>query len=244
MDEIAETICVQSLRGQLRDLFSLQAYFGALERGRFSLVVLDAFYRFMPRDMDENDNGTMASLYNHIDLYADRLGCSFVLIHHTTKGNQSAKSVTDVGAGAGSQSRAADTHLVMRPHEEPGAVVLDAAVRSWAPVEPSVLRWTFPVWTPASELDPTALRNEKRKTKEKPRSEWTADTFVGAFLAEEIRPREAILSTARKAGLSTWRATCLLREAEAQGLVHRHGKSRNRPSGYSTQPPAEEGGEA
>ena len=47
----------------------------------------------------------MANIYNQIDWCADQLGCSFVLIHHASKGNQSVKSVTDVGSGAGSQSR-------------------------------------------------------------------------------------------------------------------------------------------
>ena len=47
------------------------------------------------------------------------LGCSFVLIHHSTKGNQSGKTITDVGAG--SQSRTTDTHLIRdaREHTEP-----------------------------------------------------------------------------------------------------------------------------
>ncbi len=86
------------------------------------------------------------SIYNLIDRYALQLGCCFVLIHHSSKGNQSGKAVTDVRTGAGSQSRATDTHLIPRPHEEPGAVVVDAAVRSWPPIEPRCLRWEFPVF--------------------------------------------------------------------------------------------------
>ncbi len=196
MNEIAETMCVQSLRGQLRDIFSMRQYFESLAPGRYSLVVLDAFYRFMPRDMDENDNSTMASIYNHADALADRLGCSFVLIHHSTKGNQSAKAVTDVGAGAGSQSRATDTHLVLRPHEEPGAVVLEAAVRSWPPVEPMVLCWLFPLWKPAPELDPSALRSEKPKCKGDTPKAWTPESFVAAFVRDEPQVRAAPQGTA------------------------------------------------
>ncbi len=44
--------------------------------------------------------------------------------------SQAGKAITDVGAGAGSQSRATDTHLILRPHEEKNCAVLDAAVRS------------------------------------------------------------------------------------------------------------------
>jgi len=42
----------------------------------------------------------------------------------------------------------------LRPHEENDVVVLDAAVRSWPPVE---LRCTFPVWTTDDTLDPADL---------------------------------------------------------------------------------------
>jgi len=58
---------VQNLRGRWQDIFSLGTYFRSLQPGRFQLIILDAMYRFMPREMDENDNGTMASVYNAID---------------------------------------------------------------------------------------------------------------------------------------------------------------------------------
>ncbi|RMF21474.1 MAG: hypothetical protein D6760_09385 [Deltaproteobacteria bacterium] len=250
MDEIAETLCVQSLRGQLRDIFAMGAYFESLEPGRFTLVVLDAFYRFMPVGGDENDNATMANIYNRIDAFADRLGCCFVLIHHTTKGNQSAKSVTDVGAGAGSQSRATDTHLVMRPHEEPGAVVLDAAVRSWPPIEPLVLRWQFPVWMRAPDLDPAALRQPNvRRSRAKQNAEddteaqapqWDAESFAATFIDNEPRTRESILQRAVESGLSEWKAGRLLRRAEAAGLIYRWVTAKNRPISYAVNPPPED----
>lgn len=40
-------------------------------RGRFRIIVIDAFYRAMPCNMDGNDNGTMASVYNHLDAYTN-----------------------------------------------------------------------------------------------------------------------------------------------------------------------------
>jgi len=230
MNEIAETMHVQSMRGQLRDIFSLGQYFESLDSGRFALVVLDAFYRFMPRDMDENDNGTMANIYNHVDALADRLGSSFVLIHHATKGNQSAKAVTDVGAGAGSQSRATDTHLVLRPHDEPGAVVLEAAVRSWPPIEPMPLRWLFPVWKPATDLDPALLKSEKPKRgkagpkpAETPKQpSWTVERFVEAFLTDQPATKAEIRERATDVpGLSWRRVSDFLEIGERNGLIER-----------------------
>jgi hypothetical protein len=239
-DAFADRVFVLNLRGQLKDVFSLRPFFESIEPARYRVIILDAFYRFMPRDMDENDNGTMASLYNHLDLYADRLGCCFVLIHHTTKGNQSAKSVTDVGAGAGSQSRATDTHLVLRNHEERGAVVLDAAVRSWAPIDPLVLRWEFPLWVPAPELDPTQLKPErpKRRTsagQDLPPEDQVRD-FVLRFVREEPQARTVILRAATAGGLSGRQAQQLLRCAQDQGLIFHWGGGRFHPSKYATTP--------
>ncbi|MCL2645416.1 MAG: AAA family ATPase [Phycisphaerales bacterium] len=235
IDSYADHVHVENLRGRQQDVFSLATYFQALKPGRFKIIILDAFYRFMPRDMDENDNGTMANLYNHIDRYADLLRCSFVLIHHTTKGNQSGKSVTDVGAGAGSQSRATDTHMVLRPHDEEDAVVLDAAVRSWPPVAPRCLRWSYPIWSPADELNPEELRVDKGKKKAEKKEQWTPQAFVDAFIDDQPVTRSAILTKAIDAGLSRWLADNLLRAADADLLVTRHGEGkRGQPCTYTS----------
>ncbi len=154
-----------NLRGRLMDLVTLGDHLLRIPAGTYQLIVLDAFYRTLPKDADENSNAAMASLYNRLDYYAESLQAAFAVIHHATKGNQSDKSVTDIGAGAGAQSRATDTHLVLRPHEEENVVVLDAATRSWPPVSPVCLRWDFPIWRPALELDPTALLRFRRKPK-------------------------------------------------------------------------------
>ena len=221
-------------------MFTLGKYFEALIPGRFKVIILDAFYRFMPRDMDENDNGTMSSLYNHIDRYADRLRCSFVLIHHTTKGNQGGKSITDVGAGAGSQSRATDTHMILRAHEADDAVVLDAAVRSWPPVARRCLRWTFPVWSPADDLDPSCLRGDNGR-KRGDKKDLTPGAFVEAFVNDTPATRSAIMAKAVSAGLSRWAADNLLRTADNDGLMVRQGSGkRNEPFTYRRGPAPKE----
>jgi hypothetical protein len=248
-DEYKHGVFIENLRGKLRDIHAMAGYFQTLEPGRYQVIVLDAFYRFLPRDTDENDNGAMANIYNQIDWCADYLGCSFVLIHHASKGNQSGKSVTDVGSGAGSQSRATDAHLVLRPHEEPDCVVLEAAVRSWPPVDPICLRWRFPVWNPDPSLDPFALRGLRRGRTRASHSgsavepAWTVEQFVSAFLTENPRDRSEIVPCTQSAGLSQRKATQLLRQAESQGLVHRWSFGANRPVKFATVEQHEENSE-
>ena len=244
-DEYSQNVFVENLRGKLRDIHSMASYFQTLEPGRYQIIVLDAFYRFLPRDTDENDNGAMANIYNQIDWCADHLACSFVLIHHASKGNQSGKSVTDVGAGAGSQSRATDAHLVLRPHEEANCVVLDAAVRSWPPVDPICLRWEFPIWYPDNTLDPFALRGLRRRRDSSGSAQatrqpaWTADRFVEAFVTEDPGDRTEIVAQAQMVGMSQRKATELIRQAESQGLIYRWTFGANRPVKFATieQPP-------
>ncbi|MHC5033375.1 MAG: AAA family ATPase, partial [Planctomycetota bacterium] len=67
MREFGTRIHIDNLRGRLRDIQKLEPYFRALEAERYKIIVLDAFYRFMPQGGDENDNATMANIYNLID---------------------------------------------------------------------------------------------------------------------------------------------------------------------------------
>lgn len=230
ISEIAETIHVQNLRGQLRDIYSLRPCLGPIEPGRIAVVVLDAFYRFIPSGTNENDNAAMANIYNHVDALAEALDSSFVLIHHATKGNQSGRSVTDVGAGAGSQSRATDTHLVLRPHAVPGTIVLEAAVRSWPPILPVALRWSYPVWRRASDLDPLQLKpgtpkrsNRAEKADEKPKPPpWTLERFIEAFLTNAPATKSAIRERAADVPeLSLRRVNGFIEIGEDKGLIGR-----------------------
>ncbi len=157
---------VMSLRGRLKTLDDLKADLDRIEPGEFAVIGLDARYRFAKDGESENDNAAQARFYNLVDQIAERTGSAIVLVHHSSKGSQGDKKVVDVGAGAGSQSRAADCHLVLREHQDDNAVVLDAAVRSFKPVEPLVLKWSFPLWLPDTSADPLALKGISKPSDE------------------------------------------------------------------------------
>lgn len=242
-DEYADRISVLNLRGHLQDIFSLGKLFASFEPGRFKLIIIDAFYRALPIDTDENDNGTMAQLYNAIDNYSARLGCAFVLIHHTSKGIQGGKSVTDVGSGAGAQSRAADAHVVLRQHEVDGIVVLDGVVRSWAPLNPICLQWEFPRWRPAPDHDPAILRVEGRKRNRKEEEQanadapvaWTVEAFVGRFISDKGRTADEIHIDAEAADLSQKKSERFLGAAVASGKAFKWEMGSKAKALYSTQ---------
>jgi hypothetical protein len=224
--EWEHNVCIECLRGKNMDIYGLGRYLQQVEPGRFKLIILDAFYRFMPVGFNENDNAQMTTIYNYIDVIAARLQCAFLLIHHSTKGNQSEKEITAVGAGAGAMSRATDCHLILRPHAEESVAVLDAAVRSWPPIAPFCLRWKFPIWTPADELDPNDLRKPGRPRKQDEvvtptPSKWTPETFATRFVSVEPKSKRLILASAASEGLSERGAENLLALAEDAGKVFR-----------------------
>ena len=162
-----QDLAILSLRGNLRSLADLGCDLDALSPGEFQAIVLDAKYRFAIAGVSENDNAAETMLYNELDRISDKTKSAIILVHHASKGAQTDKRVTDVGAGAGAQSRAADCHIVLREHEDPGVVVLEAAVRSFAPVEPLSLRWEFPLWQPAFDIDPSKLKGRQGKQEER-----------------------------------------------------------------------------
>lgn len=247
MDQLHKSLHIASLRGNLRDIFHMRSYFDSLEPGRYPVIILDAFYRFLPQGADENNNATMANIYNELDRHAQRLRSSFVLIHHSTKGNQAGKSVTDVGAGAGSQARATDCHLVLRPHQEKGVVVMDAVVRSFEPFMPLCLRWTFPVWMVDKDLNPDQLRRESGKgrnhsavTKKKPaKATWTVEAFVQSFVTKEPKTELAICGKAHEKNISGRKAKQLLQGAIEEQKVFAWEKARNQKVRYATRRPSE-----
>ena len=148
--EIDETIDVLSLRGHSVDINWMGHYMTMIERGHYGLIVLDALYRTLPEGSSENDNAAMTAIFNRIDRYAEMTGSAFAIVHHSSKGDQSGKSITDMGSGAGSISRATDTHLVIRPHESDGLAVLEAVTRSFAQPDATSIKWEYPQWVPVA----------------------------------------------------------------------------------------------
>jgi RecA-family ATPase len=170
--ELARRVDVAFIRGARGSVEDLEATMREQGRGTYDLVILDAFYRFIPAGSDENSNSDMTALYNHIDQIASVSEAATILVHHSTKGSQTGKSTMDVGAGAGSIGRATDSHVVFLRHEEEGCVTMEARCRSWPSVAPKVLHVDPPrVWhDPKDALDPSDLWQppapKKRKAQE------------------------------------------------------------------------------
>lgn len=139
-DEVLDRLTILSQRGAEKDIRLLKKNLQENSNLKFDVIIIDALYKALPKDVDENSNGQITDIYNLLDSYARTMGGAIVLVHHTSKGNQANKSITDVGSGAGAQSRSPDTHLTLRQHNVEGVVSVFCCVRSFPPVEPFCLR--------------------------------------------------------------------------------------------------------
>jgi hypothetical protein len=187
------------------------------EPGTYKLIVLDAMYRFAIDGVSENDNAAMAEFYNLLDRIAAHTKAAIVVVHHSAKGYQNAKRVTDVGAGAGAQSRAADSHLVLREHKLNGVFVLEAAVRSFPTVEPMALMFEYPAWVPLLDVDPTQLKTPQIERQVR-RDEEAISKITEALAGEPATPRKLRDAT----GMGRDRIQRLLTLMESQDLVERN----------------------
>jgi hypothetical protein len=242
-DTLGDRLAIETFRGKMLDASTLGPYFRAIGPGRFDLIIIDPLYRLIPADGDENANAAMAGIFTRLIGYAEDLNAGVMLVHHASKGSQSDKSTTDVGAGAGAQSRAADAHIVLREHKEPDAAVFSAVVRSWPPVEDKAMRWAYPRWVPAPDLDPAELKLPGRRGRvnaptpaEPPPPAWTPERVAAELVGPSPRRRDAIQAVAIAAGMGVREFDRNLAAAEAGGLVHRI-IGPNRAAMFTTTPP-------
>lgn len=214
----AADIRVVSLRGRLEDLPTLRTRMvTTAKRMGARAIILDALYRMIPSATSENDNAAMMHLYNGIDRIAEETGAAILCVHHSSKGDQSGKSVTDAGAGAGAISRAADTHVILRQHETEGQVVVDAVARSWPPPAPCVVQRRGVLWTLVEQADPTRLAGRKPSA--------TATRVTPEQLAERVPDTPARFRQIAADANATWGASNeqvrrLLALAVRDGLLH------------------------
>ena len=231
--EIRGRLDIWSLRGKWKSVEEIGNRAEKFKAEGYKLIIVDAFYRALPRETDENDNGAIATVYNMMDVFAQRIGCAFILIHHTSKGNQSMKSITDVGSGAGSQSRAADTHMTLREHKDEGYLVLESVVRSFPKQEPIVLKKAFPLMVPDYEKNPEDLagKAELGIKKDDPPPAEIAKRLVELVDPEHPQAKGVFIDTVRAAyGLMEKTAKLAVERAIADGVIV-CGRVPNQPRG-------------
>jgi len=161
-----KSLRVSSLRGSGLDISGLEAMMAEIGASQYDVIVLDALYRFLPEGTSENDNAQMMAIYNALDRIGRIYGCSIIVVHHASKGEQSGKSITDIGAGAGSITRAADSQVVLLPHEVEGLICVEAFCRSSITPEPFSAVLEDGKWRRLEGIKPERQKSQAQRKKE------------------------------------------------------------------------------
>lgn len=205
---------VVPLRGKLADVNVIRDELLAIESGHYSLVAIDALYKALPAGIDENSNSNITSVYTALDSAAEQHNAAIAIIHHTSKGSQTKKSVSDMGSGAGAQSRSADAHIVLRDHESLDTVVMAAIVRSQKPIEPFCIRFDYPLWKLASEENPANIATDNNRKRAA-----TIDEFLETIPTEIVKKVDALEHSKTVLGISRAMTQALFKETVKRKLV-------------------------
>lgn len=155
---------VWHLRGLHVTIEQLQSQFARIiEKGKYALICIDPLYKVLA-GRNENAANEMADLLNRLEAIGHDCGAALLVAHHFTKGNAAGKEAIDRAAGSGVIGRDADAMITLTPHEEDDCFSMECVVRDFSPVDPMVLRWTYPLFSIADELDPENLKQPGQKT--------------------------------------------------------------------------------
>jgi hypothetical protein len=146
------------LRGHAADLTKLaELILTHCSERTYKLITIDPMYKCMG-DRDENSAGQMADLMNVLDRISQRTGAAIVFGHHFSKGNQASKDMIDRSSGSSVFGRDPDTIIVMTPHEEPDAFIVEFRLRNFPPQEKFVVKRVHPLMIKTNELDSEDIR--------------------------------------------------------------------------------------
>jgi len=151
------------LRGQCLDINHLSTMLQSVPPRSYDLAIIDPLYRFLG-DADENSNSDMAKIFAKLTQLASTLDVALMVTHHTRKGRTDNQSTTDAGAGAGAQSRSADVHSFLRPHEKPDCAIFECVLRSQPALPPFVIKFNYPLWRRDDSLSTKATATSNRRS--------------------------------------------------------------------------------
>lgn len=153
-----------NLRGQHVSLVELTARLPeAIKALGAGFVVVDPHYKVSAvSGMEENSNDSQGKLLAALEGLCGLNGAALAVCHHFAKGDASAKNAIDRASGGGVFARWGDVMMTFTPHEEDDAMAVEMALRNFAPVDPFVVRWGFPLWERAGGLDPSKLKKVGR----------------------------------------------------------------------------------
>ena len=159
------TFHVVNLRGLLVDINTVESKLDKLiAQTGARLVVIDPHYKISSAShVEENSNDEQGLLLYRLENAVCKSGAALMVAHHFSKGDKSQVRAIDRAAGGGALARWPDVVMTLTEHEVPDCAAAEFSLRNFAPLETFTVRWAYPLWTLAPEIDPTLLKKAGRK---------------------------------------------------------------------------------
>jgi hypothetical protein len=125
----------------------------------------------------------MAQLLERFEMLADRIQAAFIISHHFSKGSQTEKESIDRSSGAGVFGRDPDTIISITPHKEADAYIVAIDANDYPPMETFSIRFDYPRFMLAPELDPTEFKQPKNRAKA--HTEYDANYVLAPLIAAD-----------------------------------------------------------
>ena len=183
------------------------------ERGPYALIMPDPLYRF-GQGRDENDNAVQALTMAELNELAERTSAAVLAAHHFSKGNKAGVDHLDRASGAGMFARAPDLIATLTAHEEADCYTLESTCRSFAKPDPVVVRWNYPLWTVADELDPERLKTTMGRP-----AKFSADDLIDLLPAGGLSHGDWLDKAKQETGIGKTRFSELVRMAKGKRQV-------------------------
>lgn len=183
------------------------------ERGPYALIMPDPLYRF-GQGRDENDNAVQALTMAELNELAERTTAAVLAAHHFSKGNKAGVDHLDRASGAGMFARAPDLIATLTAHKEPDCYTLESTCRSFAQPGQVVVRWKYPLWSVADELDPADLKRPMGRP-----AKFAADDLLDLLPTDGLSHGDWLAKAIEEMGIGKTRFSELIRIAKGNGQV-------------------------
>lgn len=189
----------------------------------YSCIMLDPIYKLYGEEVDENSARDTGMLLNQIERISNETGAAVAYTSHFSKGNQAAKSSIDRISGSGVFARDPDSLLVFTSHAEEDAFTVEATLRNFAPIQPFVIKWDFPVFTRA-DLNPEDLKQPAGKKGGKPAKPEKSELDVLALvpLSPDRILKDELIQKASAAGIGVNRCRTFIDMLLEDKTIHSH----------------------
>ena len=210
---------VRNLRGRVRDWLRLQQQ---IRRDEFALIIVDPVYKLLllvgENMRDENRTGGVATVLDQIDALTERTGAAVAFGAHFAKGSAATKESIDRVSGSGVWARDPDTIITLTALETEDCYAVEMDLRNHAQQKPFSVRWDYPVFIRADELDPKDLK--QRKPAGAAEKKFTIEKLVKAMAdSPPLLGNQFVKRAARKLDCSDRTAWRLLDEGQEVNAV-------------------------